>query len=302
MAGFAQLTLPELGSIDSAPALFLLGSLLGGVVGASIKFGFEDLLRPLVGTRREVRKVSRRYTVPLLRSAEALERRINILVKSEANRWFETDEYFRLSTLYVFGEYLGWIRVLEQSFGFLPFESSRKGKRFNDRLHGFFLALSSHTYFQKEASEEIVGNSSVARLKLTAIGEMMLTPDQGKVVKYTDFVQRYRRDIEYRAWFADLEAFLKAATPKDPLRWDRLILMGANLRGLICFLDPRGTMVKRRRAYNLELLHNPQLIDSLREEFPKLIPPPQELKARKKLKEEGGAQPNPLLEEQLEQA
>jgi hypothetical protein len=40
--------------------------------------------------------------------ALALERRINIMVRNEEKRWFSTDEYMRLSTLYIFGEYLGW--------------------------------------------------------------------------------------------------------------------------------------------------------------------------------------------------
>jgi len=278
MQGFVQSAAADLDSIGESPFVWLLlSSTLGVLAGAFIRFGFEDLLRPFVGSRLEARQVARKYTVPLLRSAEALERRINILVKSEADRWFETDEYFRLSTLYVFGEYLGWIRILEQSFGFLPFESSRKGKKFQKRLRGFFLALSSHTYFEEKAPEEAIGASSIARFKLTAIGEMMLTADQRKVIEYTNFVQKYRSDIEYRSWFADLAVFLEAATSEDPLRWDRLILMGANLRALIRFLDPHGAMVKRRKVYNLERLHHTDVIELLRARFPELIPAPKEL-------------------------
>lgn len=272
------------GSLNQDPLLWLLlSSILGGIIGASIKFGFEDLLRPFVGSRREARRVVSKYTTPLLRSAEALERRINIMINNEAHRWFETDEYFRLSTLYVFGEYLGWVRIVEQSFGFLPFESSRKGGKFNRRLNGIFRALSSHAYFRTEP-EDAVGDSLIERFKLTAIGEMMIGVDQGKVIEYTDFVQRYRSDMNYKSWFADLEAFLEKATPSDSLRWDRLILTGAHLRVLICFLDPRGAMVPWRKASNLERLYHAQIIESLRRDFPKkLIRSPEELETARKI-------------------
>ncbi len=264
-----------LATFADTAALFLV-SLGGGVLGASIKFGFEDVLRPFVGNRREARHLVSKYTVPLLRSAEALERRINILVNNAEHRWFETDEYFRLSTLFVFGEYFGWIRIVEQSFGFLPFESSKKGAKFNRRLNGIFRALSSHAYFRKE-SDQAVSESLIERFKLTAIGEVMINADGNRVIEYTDFVQRYRSDGQYRSWFEDLDAFLRAANPDDPLRWDRLILTGAHLRALICFLDKRGNMVRFRKVSNLEHLHHPQLIASLREDFPDLIRSPEEI-------------------------
>lgn len=286
MLEIAQAPLAALSeTAKESPIVWFLVSLGGGVLGASIKFGFEDLLRPFVGDRREARRLVGKYTVPLLRSAEALERRINILVNNEEHRWLESDEYFRLSTLYVFGEYFGWIRIVEQSFGFLPFESSRKGSKFNLRLNGVFRALSSHAYFRGESEQE-VSDSLIERFKLTAVGEVMINADGNRVIEYTDFVQRYQNDARFRSWFEDLEAFLIAATPDDSLRWDRLILTGAHLRALICFLDKRGNMVRYRKVSNLERLHHTEVIESLRKDFPKLIRSPTELaKARSVLSE-----------------
>lgn len=279
MHELAQLPLGDLAdSAKESPVAWLLIGALGGVIGASVKFGFEDVLRPFVGSRREVPRLASKYTIPLLRSAEALERRINILVNNHEHHWYEKDEYFRLSTLYVFGEYFGWVRIVEQSVGFLPFESSKKGKRFNRRLTGVFRALCSHAYFRTEP-EEAVSDSLIERFKLTAIGEVMITADQGKAIEYTGFVQKYRSDGQYRSWFVDLDSFLRQATPDDPLRWDRLILTGAHLRALICFLDKRGAMVRFRKVSNLERLHHTQVIESLRKDFPKLIRSPEELEA-----------------------
>ena len=188
-----------------------------------------------------------------MRSAESLERRINILVRNEREHWYDSDELFRLATLYAFGEHLGWVRIVEERFGFLPFESSRKGSDFNRRLNGIFRALSSHAYF-RAADDELVAASAVPRAMLTAVGECMSRPDEDGVLQFTDFCKRYVDDDQFRRWFAELDAFLRAAHPRDPLRWDRMILAAAHLRGLILFLDPRGRMVDKRELENLERL------------------------------------------------
>ena len=93
---------------------------------------------PGLGWRRDTDRLVKRYTTPLLRATEALERRINILVRNQQKAWYPQDEYFRLSTLFVFGEYLGWVRLLEREFGFVPYESTRRGREFYRRLNGFF--------------------------------------------------------------------------------------------------------------------------------------------------------------------
>lgn len=103
--------------------------------------------------------MARTYTTPILRSAEALERRINNAVRNGDRGWYVRSGYYRLSTLYVFAEHLAWIRLVERRFGFLPFESTRKGKVFGERLNGIFKALASYAYFRwakgaKEAEVE----------------------------------------------------------------------------------------------------------------------------------------------------
>lgn len=116
----------------------LISSLVGGIIGASVRFAFEDVLRPWLGWWRDTDRLVKRYTTPLLRATEALERRINILVRNQQKAWYPQDEYFRLSTLFVFGEYLGWVRLLEREFGFVPYESTRRGREFYCRLNVFF--------------------------------------------------------------------------------------------------------------------------------------------------------------------
>jgi hypothetical protein len=250
----------------------LLSSVLGGFVGAGITFVREDLLRPFVSNRRETERVVKRYTTPLLRSAEALERRINILVRNERRGWYEDDEYYRMSTLFVFGQYLGWVHILEREFGFLPVESLRKGKEFQHHLNGLFRALSSFSYFRSYPDQDAVGVSQVPRLMLTAVGESVTIIDESpRTMDFTDFLQRYGRDAQFRRWFAELDEFLRLAHPTDPVRWDRLIAGGANLRALTAFLDPDGRMVSRRPVANLQLASSADTRTQLEEDLGSLL-------------------------------
>lgn len=249
----------------------LLASVVGGIIGAGVKFTFEDLLRPKLSWRRDTQHIVSRFTTPLLRSAEALERRINNLVRNEDARWFETDEYYRLSTLYAFGEYFGWMRVIERRFGFVPVEAMRRGRAFTTRLYGIVRALSSFAYF-RGCQPADVGASTVPRLMLTAIGEAMTAVDHESVIEFTEFVTRYVNDPQFARWFADLNQFLRRAHPDDPLTWDRVLVAGAQLRALLGFLDPRGRVVPGRPLANLDQLLTPGLQAQLAKDLAAWVP------------------------------
>jgi hypothetical protein len=251
----------------------LLASVVGGIIGAGVKFTFEDLLRPKVGWRRDSQHIVSRFTTPLLRSAETLERRINNLVRNEDARWFETDEYYRLSTLYAFGEYFGWMRAIERRFGFIPVEAMRHGRVFTTRLYGIVRALSSFAYFRGYQAAEVEA-SAVPRLMLTAIGEAMTATDHESVIEFTEFVTRYVNDPQFARWFADLDQFLRRTHPDDLLTWDRVLVAGAELRALLGFLDPKGRVVTRRPLANLDQLATPGLHVQLAKDLAAWVPAP----------------------------
>lgn len=246
--------------MTAGDAWLVLSSAVGALFGATVKYLYEEVARSRRTLRHETRRVIDRYTAPLVRSAEALERRINILVRNEEKRWFEEDEYVRLSTLYVFGEHLGWIRIIEREFGFLPYESSRGGQRFNSALYGLFKALTSHAYFRWHSDQDAVAASAQPRLVLSAVGEVM-TADTSppRTIEFTDFVRQYANDEQFRRWFGSVEELFSRAHPADPLRWDRLIAAGASLRKLVEVLDPRAAMTRRAGLANLDLLHAPEV-------------------------------------------
>ncbi|MFI6787415.1 hypothetical protein ACIBG4_08805 [Nonomuraea sp. NPDC050383] len=250
----------------------LLSSLVGGIIGAGVKFFFEDLLRPFFGARRATNVTVRKYTTPLVRSAESLERRINNFVRNIGEDWYESSPYYRLSSIYTFANFLAWVRSIEEEFGFLPYESSRFGKRFNRRLYGPFKALSSFSYFGWSKDPDAVDASQLPRLMLSAMGEVALDQEGKAPLSFSSFAVAHERDAQLRRWFADLDAFLQHAAQGDPYVVDRLIAAGANLRALITFLDPGGALVPRRRISNLELVPHAEVADQLRTDFPELLP------------------------------
>jgi hypothetical protein len=158
------------------------------------------------------------------------------------------DEYYRISTLFVFAEYLGLIRTLERGFGFVPLESEERGRRLQQRLSGLFRSPTSFAYFSGDANPARVEESAVPRFLLRAIGESVSDPEHPRrIMEFTDFVLRYGSDPQFRRWFAELDAFLRSASRQDDTRRQRVVATQANLRALLLELDPRGSLVKPHR-------------------------------------------------------
>jgi hypothetical protein len=254
-------------------AWLVISAFLGALVGSSTKFLFEDVLRPRLGLRRDARKLLSNFTTPLLRSAETLERQVNNVVRNAEKDWYGTSDYYRLSTLYTFGEYLAWVKLIERRFGFVFVEYSRAGRQLDARLNGFFGAMSSFRYF-RWCDDDAIERSAVPRRMFTAMGEVMLVPDgdgHAGVMEFSDFCVRYVNDEQFQRWFHDLDSFLRSV-PEDAFRWDRLIVAGANLRALVSTLDPSGLAGGSPEIANLERVRHPEVRTLLRSEFAHLLP------------------------------
>lgn len=248
----------------------LLSAFLGGVIGTGTKFFFEDVLRPGLGWRRDAKRALRDVTIPLLRAANTLERQINNLVRNVDSHWFSESQYYRLSTLYTFGEYLARVRIIERRVDYVTVEASRAGRRFNDRLNGFYRAMCSFTYFRSYQDTAAVDLSQVPRRMLTAMAECMLLDEeaQPRIRSFSQFCILYETDPQFARWFADLDLFLRRADARgDPLRWDRLIAAGANLRALVLELDGHRLLGTRRELSNLERLQHVNVAIQLQEEL-----------------------------------
>lgn len=249
---------------------------VGGLIGASIKFLFDQVFAYRLSQLREISRIVTQYSNPILRAAYSLERRINVHVSNikQEGPAFDNNDYCRLSLLYLFGNFLGWSHILEREVKFLEFETSKKSRQFNNRFNTVFKAFTGFDYFQDIPDQHAIESSAIPRLALTAIGELMIKSQDDQqasfreVIEFTTFVSQYEQCNQYRRWFKYLEDFISGLKPSaTDLRWDRLILIAANLQRLIRFLDPKGTLTTLRQISNLELVQNPSMRERLLEEI-----------------------------------
>ncbi|PWU02585.1 MAG: hypothetical protein C5B52_05020 [Bacteroidetes bacterium] len=219
----------------------LISGVIGGIVGAAIKSFFEEVVNPKLRERRVIKKVVNKYTLPLIRSADSLQGRIiNFLwgVKHE-NFNFSDDQQYRLSTLYSFARFLGWVRVLEEEVSFLNYDTTNQTRIFNIRLNTVFKAFTSTYYFQEDGSKKEI--FTVYRSILTGIGDIVVLKEEGirYVMGYAEFVSRFDKDKDFAKWFDNLEKLFKDIEAKESdTRWDRLLIIYAHLNALRWFLDP----------------------------------------------------------------
>ncbi len=260
--------------------LTALIAVIGGFIGAGTKFLFEGLLTPQVAQAREARRLLALYTTPLTRSAEALERLINNFIRNADERAYHDSEYYRLSVLYTFADYLAWVELVERDFGFVSLDSTRKTRTFKRRFYGFFRALTSQAYFRwadgrAGIDPAAVTGSAVPRNMLRAIGEVMVDDVAERRTKsFTGFSLQYSRDPQFARWFADLDRVLNAAEDGDSFARDRLIAAGANLRALVVTLDPKNRNDSPRHIENRRRIAHLEVRAELEREFPALIDTP----------------------------
>ena len=94
------------------PAWILISSIIGGVVGASIKFLFDKILSRRFNKNSEANEALKHYSFPLLKSAASLHKRLDFIISNKRDRSLynqHSDGYsiYKLSTLYPICHFLG---------------------------------------------------------------------------------------------------------------------------------------------------------------------------------------------------
>jgi hypothetical protein len=266
-------------SIQEHTVLWVLISAgLGGIIGALIKFVFETVVALKYEQRVTARKMLRRYRYPLLCAANSLDRRLQNMIKFIEKKWYEDqqDDYYRLSTLFLFGSYLGWCKILEDA-AYLEFEmSDRKAREFSIRFYRVFKALTGFWYFNDLDEGEIEGieEATVPRLALTAIGELMLQNSSGnrdqtpKLLGFVEFSKRLKTSSEFRKWFGYLEKgiLIDVKPSSASARWNRILVVASILRAFVVFLDPKSRQTTPRKIHYLKKM-NPKVADRVRREL-----------------------------------
>jgi hypothetical protein len=251
---------------------------LGGIIGALIKFVFETVAALGYQQRVTSRKMLRRYRYPLLRAADSLDRRLENMVTFIEMKWYDDpqDDYYRLSTLYLFGSYLGWCKILEDE-AYLEFETSdRRAREFSKHFYRVFKALTGFWYFSKVDLQEVgdVEEATVPRLALTAIGELMIQNSikekdaMPRLLGFVEFSKLLKESPEYQKWFGYLEKgiLVDHKPSKSSARWNRILVVASILRVFVTFLDPKSRQTAPREIPYLKRM-NPKVAERVEEEL-----------------------------------
>ena len=198
-------------------------------------------------------KAAERVYEPLAQSAAELQSRIFNIVESGwvplMKRYESHGDYALVSTAFLFAHYFGWIEARRQAV----LSSSGEGSR--DISVQKLIDRVLKTLRRSEDSEGFLFFTTEQR----AIGELMLeweTLAKGlripKVMGYAAFVQRYRADENFRAWFGPVTSGMGLVSKGDVRR---LVDIQNALVALIDELDPNR---KYTAGYDLEVIAPPQ--------------------------------------------
>jgi hypothetical protein len=230
-------------SLASAVATVLLGALFEQRRQRALR---EEARRGTVG----------RYAEPLLQAASALRLRLAEAVRRDLGGLLEEPaegaanrhrhqrdiDYYLYDTLYRFGCYLGWSRVLHREPRYLDVGSRERNRELMRLLGAVSAAVTAEAEdwtFQLWTGETWV------------LGDLMLDPDTSpgdadRIISTVLFHHEIRENPDFVRWFAPLvEDFGRFAADRHAGR-SRLIKVHNALGELIAFLDPHGSGTRSR--------------------------------------------------------
>jgi hypothetical protein len=227
---------------ENAPALIagLLAALITAVAGLlGVRRQMQARERRVAEARaQDAARLLRKYRDPLVRAAFDLQSRLyNIATHDFLGKYYvrgtEAErEYAHESTLFVVGEYLGWVEVMRREIQFLDLRDVGKNRELAGRLDGIageFLGERADTTFR------------VFRAEQRAIGEVMMTaqaPGSRECLGFAAFVSRREDDPSFARWFAKLSGDVKVLAEEPGQHLERIVAIQHELMDLIDFLDP----------------------------------------------------------------
>lgn len=196
-----------------------------------------------------------KYRDPLLRSTIDLQSRLfNICQRSFLQRFYHRSEaekdYAILNTLYVVGEYFGWVEILRREVQFLDLGDLETNRRLNELLVNITKAFGTN---------DLESTFRLFNGEQRAIGEIMLVPRSFdgstgyECMGYATFVEKMGTP-EFARWFSKLRKDIEKLANESDVSKERLIRIHDKLIDLVDFLDSKyirisaeyRTRIKRR--------------------------------------------------------
>jgi hypothetical protein len=227
-------------------------ALVIAVLAAVLSFGSAIYTTRLASRLEEERRVKTkaeqldelmaRYRDPLLRAAFDLQSRLYNIARGDFLAAYYRDEtpdtkaYAVENTLYVVGEYLGWVEILRQEVFFLELGDELENRDWNTRLDAVRRAFLTDRY-----------PGAVLRLfngQQRAIGELMTVPiaaGEGRLtcMGFARFVEQLD-ERSFSRWFDSLRGDVDTLAGLSARPPERLVALHNALVDVIDLLDPEN--------------------------------------------------------------
>lgn len=252
----------------------LISSVLGGIVGASLRFLFEFLLPQQVQQRREIIAIKRKYTTPLLLAAIELRHRLENVIEHiaaiEREHWLASESltgYYFLSTLYVVGKFFAWLQILRRTIVYLDFTSVKETRQFENHLRAIEDSFTSPRLLAENttSSPSTAGDAWVFTYWMQAVGALMIVreDDDYRALDYVEFQKNFNQaaNSDFKRCIEVVAILFSELRANEP-RFKRIIAAHALVNAFVDFADPKHLRAVQHPDH-LDLL-SPQEANTIR--------------------------------------
>lgn len=236
---------------------FLISSVVGGVIGASARFVFDVILPQRLQQSQKVIAIKRKYATPILLAADELRCRLrNIITHIEAieHEGWLSHGYYPMSTLYVLGQFFGWLYILRRTVVYLDFTTTRETRKFERFLMAIEAAFTDPALLS-EATTGIPWHTDdkwIFSFWLQAIGGLMVTceNEEYRTIDYASFHKALSQpqNTEFKRWFDSLESVFQDLKADD-VRFRRIVAAHIILNAFVEYADPQHLRTDQHPFY-----------------------------------------------------
>lgn len=191
----------------------------------------------------EAARIIAKYRDPLLQSAYDLQSRIYNVYRPGGFRGYRDPEYFRINTMFLFGQFLAWLEIIRREIQFLDLGATEATKNLSRTLGEVQDRIATTSRLRDEFY--------LYRGHQRAIGELMQVRTNGQTAAgpryecmgYAAFVAAHE-DPAFAKWFTRLGDAIGQLAKDKP---ERLVLVQHALIDLINLLDPGHDRFEQNR-------------------------------------------------------
>jgi hypothetical protein len=237
-----------LNSIEQNTIIWIfISSLLGGIIGASLKIIFEFLIPYRFKENKDIKENFRVYCHHLLLASREIDRRLDFIITDKAfGKAFESEDS-KLSLFYSFGQFLGWCKIIQHNALEKIHKKPKSFRKFFIMFFDTYKALSSQLFFKGFTTyEQLYETGAIIPVHaINSIGFCMLSNivENNTIVKlpiinYNDFLAIYNSDKRFKVKFQSFDKLItNIYEDYDCLAWNRIILFSISLKILIHNID-----------------------------------------------------------------